>query len=86
MFYPRYAWEILSKHARLLILALRYRWICWRVDRDPKAAGYRDLALTAVTEGETEDLEIFSATESAKQAVEKAKRLKLPRPVPAAAS
>ena len=86
VFYPRYAWEILSKHARLLTLALRYHSIRRRIERDPEAARYHDLALTAVTEGETEDLEIFSATESAKQAVEKAKRLKLPRPAQAAAS
>ena len=86
VFYPRYAWEILSKHARLLTLVLHYRWIRRRVERDLEAAPYHDLALSAVEEGETEDLEIFSATESAKQAVEKAKRLKLPRPAQAAAS
>ena len=83
LFYPRYGWEILSKHARLLGLILQYRYLRWRVESDPKAARYQDLALRPVVEGEAEEeLEIFSHTESAVQAVEKARKLKL-RPVPA---
>ena len=83
VFYPRYGWEILSKHARLAALILRYRYLRWRVEADPKAASYQDLALRPVVEGDAEEaLEIFSATESAVQAVEKARKVKL-RPVPA---
>ena len=86
VFYPRYAWEILSKHARFLVLALRYHRICKRVEADPTAAGYQDLALSPVTDEETDTLEIFSATASAVQAVEKMKRQKALRPVRAAVS
>jgi hypothetical protein len=42
------------------------------VEADPAGHAYQDLALTPVSEDE-DDLEIFHATESAKQAVAKAK-------------
>jgi hypothetical protein len=74
VFYPRYAWEIVSKHARLLALALRYDRIRRRVEADPAASAYRDQALTPVSDDETGTLEIFNATDSAKAAVEKARR------------
>ena len=88
MFYPRYAWEIPSKAARFAAL-----WL--DVPPDPQAGrgrsrgrDYRDLALTPVTEGEIDDLEIFRATKSARQAVVKARLQKAqqrpPRPVRAA--
>jgi hypothetical protein len=67
---------------RLLALARTYDGIRWRVEADP--AGARDLALTPVTEAEIDDLEIFRATESARQAVAKAKRQRALRPVQAA--
>jgi hypothetical protein len=78
VFYPRYAWEILSKQVRRYRLARRYEAIRRRVEADPARASYRDLALTPVTEAELGELEIFSATESAKQAVAKAQRLRPP--------
>ena len=74
VFYPRFAWEIVSKHARLLALAWRYDRIRRRVEADPAAAAYRDQALTPVSDDETGTLEIFNATDSAKAAVEKARR------------
>jgi hypothetical protein len=74
VFYPRYGWEIVSKHARLLALAWRYHRIRRRVEADPAAAAYRDQALTPVSDDETGTLEIFNATDSAKAAVEKARR------------
>jgi hypothetical protein len=58
----------------LLALAWGYDRIRRRVDADAAAAEYRDLALTPVTEAEIDDLEIFRATESVKQAVAKAKQ------------
>ncbi|HKQ96294.1 MAG TPA: radical SAM protein [Candidatus Polarisedimenticolia bacterium] len=88
VFYPRYAWETLSKQTRLYFMGRRFAKIRQRVESDPAAKAYRDLALTPVTEAETETLELYSATESAKQAVEKAKRKRanaLPLPDPATA-
>ena len=46
-FYPRYGWEIVSKHLRYLRLVAWLRWLTRRVDRDPKGASYRDTASTA---------------------------------------
>ena len=76
VFYPRYAWEIVSKHARLAALALRHERLRWRVESDRSAATYRDQALTPVSDAETGTLEIFHATDSAKAAVAKANRLR----------
>src|SRR5262249_59024285 len=81
VFYPRYAWEIVAKHPRLLALALRYERIRRRVEAAPAKAAYRDQALTPVADDETGTLEIFNATDSAKAAVEKSRRLKPPRPL-----
>jgi len=72
LFYPRYAWETASKAARFAALWLRYRWIRRRVEADPAGLAYQDLALTPVSEDD-DALEIFHATESAKQAVAKAR-------------
>jgi hypothetical protein len=79
LFYPRYIWETLSKQARLYLLGRRYASIRKRVQSDPAAADYMDVALTPVTDDEVETLEIYSASESARQAVEKAKQRKAPR-------
>jgi hypothetical protein len=78
-FYPRYAWEAVSKCARFIALARQYHSIRKRVESDPARAHYRDLALTPVTTDEVGRLEIFSATDSAKQAVEKVQRRKAQR-------
>ena len=78
-FYPRYAWEVLSKSARFIALARQYHKIRKRVEADSAGVHYRDLALTPVTADEVGRLEIFSATESARQAVEKSLRRKAHR-------
>jgi radical SAM superfamily enzyme YgiQ (UPF0313 family) len=72
LFYPRVACEFASKLTHFAALWLRYRWIRRRVEADPAGRAYQDLALTPVSEDDDE-LEIFHATESAKQAVTKAK-------------
>jgi hypothetical protein len=74
VFYPRYAWESASKAARFAALWLRYRRIRKRVEADPAGHAYQDLALTPVSEDEVDELEIFHATDSAKQAVVKVKQ------------
>jgi len=87
VFYPRYAWETISKQARLYLMARRFAKIRRRVESDPAAKEYRDIALTPVTEAETETLELYSATESAVKATEKAKKKRaqaVPIPDPAA--
>ena len=65
------------KSFRVLSMMRTHRRICRRVENDPNKASYTDLALTPSTEAELETLEIFSATQSAKDAVKKRR----PRPV-----
>ncbi len=58
-FYPRYAWEIVSKHARFLRLIVRLRLLAWRLDRDPDAANYCDTASTASPADEVLELKLL---------------------------
>jgi radical SAM superfamily enzyme YgiQ (UPF0313 family) len=59
IFYPRYWFESAAKLARLAILYGRIRRIYKRIKEDPKRFKYMDVALTPVTEHDTEDLEMF---------------------------
>src|SRR5262249_42470083 len=54
VFYPRYAWEIISKQRRWRQLGREYDAIRQRVEAEP--ANYTDLALTPVTDHEVEEL------------------------------
>jgi radical SAM superfamily enzyme YgiQ (UPF0313 family) len=58
-FYPRYWTESVVKLARLAILYGRIRRIYKRIKTDPKRFKYMDVALTPVTDHDTEDLEMF---------------------------
>jgi hypothetical protein len=68
-FYPKYGWEIVSKHARLLAHWARLEIMRQRIRSDPSRRAYMDSALTPVTESETETLELFTHSASARQAV-----------------
>jgi radical SAM family protein len=58
-FYPRYWTESVVKLGRLAILYGRIRRIYKRIKEDPKRFKYMDVALTPVTDHDTEDLEMF---------------------------
>jgi radical SAM family protein len=73
-FYPRYATDLGWKHIRLARLVWRFGRIRRRLKRDPLARAYTDQALTPVSETELDALEMFSATEAAKTAVEKVRK------------
>lgn len=75
VFYPRYGWEILYKHIRFLGLVLKYQRMRRRIEADPRADQYMDLALAPVCEQETEELEMF-ASEQAQMAVAKARAIR----------
>ena len=68
-FYTRYAWEVLSKHARLAAMYWRFRRILKRVQRD--SGTYVDPAMTPVQEDEFDELEMFTVTQAARSAVNK---------------
>ena len=60
VFYPRYLWEIVSKHVRFAGMYWRYRSTLRRVQRDSRV--YTDLATAPVQAGDVGVLEPFKAT------------------------
>jgi hypothetical protein len=60
MFYPKYFWEVVSKHGRLVKLWIELDLMCRRARSDQKTRPYTDLALTPVTDEETDTLEMFT--------------------------
>ena len=66
-FYPRYLGELLYKHFKLAQLAWRFHWFKERVQRDPTARNYTDVALTPDSETDTEMLEMLGAHAGHKQ-------------------
>ena len=64
IFYPKYLAETLWKQARWAALFLRCYLILRRVVGDPARLGYSDLAITPVTEDESETRELFQSPEA----------------------
>lgn len=71
VFYAKYSWEMLVKAIRVAAMVRKYKGVCKSIQNDPAKEQYMDLALTPPTEEELGTLEIFSATQSAKDAVKK---------------
>jgi hypothetical protein len=67
--YPKYFWEIVSKHVRFAKHWIELDLMCRRAVREQKIKPYTDLALTPVTEEETETLEMFTHNEAARHEV-----------------
>jgi len=78
VFYAKYAWEIVSKHARFVPMYLRYRRTLARVMKD--STPYMDTAMTPVKAGEYEELDLFKSTHGGKIAVEKLRKRAMARP------
>ncbi len=74
LFYPQYAWETVSKYLRFAAYGWRIDRMRKRLEKDPAVRNYRDFATTPVVDAETEHLEMFELNESARAAVEKAKK------------
>jgi hypothetical protein len=68
-FYPRYFWEIASKHVRLARHWMMIDRMLKRERREQKLTPYTDLALTPPTEDETETLAMFTHNEAARSEV-----------------
>ena len=87
VFYARFVWENIAKHARFVPIYLRYRRTLARVMKD--STPYTDTAMTPVRSGEYEELELFSATHGGKNAVEKLRKRAVARsgaaPIPTSA-
>ncbi|MDC7786835.1 radical SAM protein [Rhodoplanes sp. TEM] len=68
-FYPRLAWEIASKHAQMVKHWIDLDLLRRRAKREQARRPYTDLALTPVTEEETETLAMFTHSEDARRGV-----------------
>jgi radical SAM superfamily enzyme YgiQ (UPF0313 family) len=88
VFYGRYAWEIATKHYRLLRMYLTYEGARRRATRSGSALPVRDLATEAVRSTDLDRFELFTVTAAARSAVEKvrghAERRSGAGPLPAA--
>ena len=75
-FYPQLTWEVIVKHARVAAAACRIFRIYRRV-----AAGaqmpYTDQSITPVSDDETQRLELFTHNKSAREAVDRARKIKM---------
>ena len=71
VFYPKYFARTARFYAEALRLLIPLLFLRWQLKRDPDAARYTDRALTPVTDGEMESLEIFTATGAAAAAVDR---------------
>jgi radical SAM superfamily enzyme YgiQ (UPF0313 family) len=74
VFYPRFAAETLVKYARFIAYAWKINRMRKRLQKVTGLKAYRDLATTRVVEPETEHLEMFELNDSARAAVEKARK------------
>ena len=74
IFYPRYAWEILSKSVRLVAMYLSYQRRYKRVMAGRSVPRELDAAMVPAEESEMDSLELFSATDAARSVVVKMKK------------
>jgi hypothetical protein len=75
-FYAQLTWEVIVKHARVAAAAWRIFRIYRRVSADAHIP-YTDQAMTPVSDDETQRLELFTHNESAREAVYRARRIKM---------
>jgi len=75
-FYPQLAWEVITKHVKVAVAA----WQIFRIYRRVVASAhipYTDQAMTPISEEETQTLELFTHTNSAREAVDHARKVKI---------
>jgi hypothetical protein len=69
IFYPKYFWNLASKSVRVAKHWIDLELITRRARREQALRPYMDLALTPVTDDETETLELFTHNEAARSDV-----------------
>ena len=74
IFYPRYAFDTVVKHLKVIGMFARIYLFARKVARDPEARNYTDAALTEST-ADYDSLEMFQQSNSARAASAKAKRI-----------
>ena len=71
VFYPRLIWEYLANYAGAYAMHRQYKRILAEVEAEPNPQDYMDTAMTPVSEGKEDSLELFTATISAQEFVQK---------------
>jgi Radical SAM superfamily len=74
IFYPKYFFGLIAKHVAISRIVWRMASVRRAIKRDPAARLYMDQALTPVTDGELDGLEMFNVTASARTAADKARK------------
>ena len=73
-FYPRYWADIVAKHIGIGRMVWRMGRVRRALKRDPEACNYTDIALTPAVAGDLDELEMFSVSEAARTAADKARK------------
>ena len=74
-FHLRHLADVVTKHARVVHMFAQMSLIERAIRRDPKKREYMDTALTPVTDGELDTLEMFNVNEPARNAAAHARKL-----------
>ena len=69
IFWPRFVWETLSKHAVIVAMIARLLVLKFVITRDPTARTYKDTALTPVSDDEEMTLDLLTNTTGAHAAI-----------------
>jgi hypothetical protein len=75
IFWPRFIWETLSKHAIIIVTVARLLLLKFVITRDPAARTYKDIALTPVSDDEEMTLNLLTNTTGAHAAVTHFKKI-----------
>jgi hypothetical protein len=75
VFWPRYAWDMLSKHVVMAGVIGRLFLTKLAIDRDPYARSYMDQALTAVDDEDDATLDLLTKTTGAAAALAHIKKV-----------
>ena len=74
VFYPKYIWELISKHWTYASLVWKFYRIYKGVKANPDRRAYRDTATTANAEQDLDELDMFKETRGGEAAVAKKRR------------
>lgn len=75
IFWPRFVWETLSKHAAIAATIARLLALKFVIARDPAARTYKGTALTPVSDDEETTLDLLTNTTGAHAAVTHLKKI-----------
>jgi hypothetical protein len=75
-FYPRFAWNFVVKHVKLIGIVWWILAIKWRIERDPNRLAYTDRALTPVHDDDGEaTLDLLTKTSGVREALDHQKKV-----------